>query len=214
MGCDIHTYVEKKEGNHWNALKGKNRFFGKWEDEEEFTISNWIYDGRNYELFALLAGVRNTYKVTPISKPKGVPNDLSNSIMKDYEEWGVDAHSASYYTFEELLNFDGKNKYIEVEGFVGEKGYKTFKEKGEPDSYCGNVHGPDVEKVLNCEMERVIKNKYPWEQKTMFYTALKWKVLYSEILEYLLKNIEKYIAEQHIEKEDYKNYRMVFWFDN
>lgn len=60
------------------------------------------YEGRSYELFALLAGVRNYDYVTPIHSPRGVPSDVSETVRKIIDRWGVDGHSHSYFTVAEL----------------------------------------------------------------------------------------------------------------
>ena len=62
MGCDIHIYTEslRRVNNvetwvnvdNWRI----NPYFG--DEEKEYTVCE-IYQGRNYELFSFLAGVRN-----------------------------------------------------------------------------------------------------------------------------------------------------------
>jgi len=61
MGCNIHAYIEYREPTqkHWSN-------FG-----EQFRLDRW------YGMFAKLADVRNRLgEMKPISKPKGLPNDL------------------------------------------------------------------------------------------------------------------------------------------
>lgn len=69
MGCDIHGFFQKR-----NAETG----------ECEFVESTYDF-GRHYQLFAVLAGVRNGSgfagiktgdEVVPISEPRGYPEDL------------------------------------------------------------------------------------------------------------------------------------------
>lgn len=59
-----------------------------------------IYDGRNYELFGILAGVRGN--ITPISYPKGLPFDVTDEVKSLYESWEGCAHSASWITLDEI----------------------------------------------------------------------------------------------------------------
>jgi len=40
--------------------------------------------GRNYVLFALLAGVRSTDDIAPVIAPRGFPNDLSPEVMHEF----------------------------------------------------------------------------------------------------------------------------------
>ena len=60
------------------------------------------YDGRNYELFGILAGVRSN-GFDPIDYPRDLPDDVSEEIRDEHMDWGSDAHSASYYYLSELL---------------------------------------------------------------------------------------------------------------
>ena len=54
-----------------------------------------IYIGRCYSLFALLANVRNYAEITPISNPRGLPNDVSEIVKEMSDQWGCDGHSHS-----------------------------------------------------------------------------------------------------------------------
>jgi hypothetical protein len=58
-----------------------------------------------------LAGVRNYDRCEPLSEPRDLPEDVSKEIKKEYEEWGYDAHSASYLTIKELICFDYDKKF-------------------------------------------------------------------------------------------------------
>ena len=89
MGCDIHAIIERKR--------------------PDGSYSWWINAGdpdidRSYELFSVLAGVRNDLNIKPIAEPRGLPEDVT-SIMRD---WFVDygGHSPSYVTLKEMKNFD------------------------------------------------------------------------------------------------------------
>jgi hypothetical protein len=125
MGCDIHLFVEVRDGGAWRPVKVA-----------------WDMFGRNYDLFAILAGVRNgcgfAGSVTgtgfvPISEPRGLPADLSVELaaVRDFfddarvDESGEDAideamnanfhaygcshfgdHSFSWISLRDLLSFD------------------------------------------------------------------------------------------------------------
>ena len=92
MGCDIHSYAERKStgGGGWEAIKEVPHPF------------SW----RSYRVFAFLAGVRNYSAVTPISQPRRFPTDASPEARSDYELWGSDAHTPSWLTVKELNDFD------------------------------------------------------------------------------------------------------------
>lgn len=238
MGCDIHLYVEKYDNDCWNIVSNTNPYISFYEDlaknalekgdidrekymkerieslksKEPIVYEGWLYNGRNYSLFSILADVRNDYEIIPIDYPRGLPDNLSNELAVEKEIWEGDGHSYSYFTFKEILDYDWENQYLEKEAYVTEEVYKQFKNNGDPYPCCGGVGGGNVEIVLNKEMNRIINNKYPWEKDKVFYTSIKWHEKYCNIAEEFLKNINKYINENDI--RDLNNYRIVFWFDN
>ena len=107
MGCDIHPYIERK-----------NKETGKWESlslyykKEDGTYEEcYVYGGRCYQLFGLLAGVRS-WPSDPFVSTRGVPNDLSEEVQKHWDSGkreegegffgGTDWHSATWYDYCEL----------------------------------------------------------------------------------------------------------------
>jgi hypothetical protein len=113
MGCDIHSYAERR-----------NKQTGKWEKvTDHFSLSDfdkdWYkkekgdhpFDWRHYSMFAFLAGVRNYDRCDPISEPRGIPDDTSESVREEYEVWDGDSHSASFLSAKELLEFDYDKKF-------------------------------------------------------------------------------------------------------
>lgn len=134
MGCDIHPYVEARPGSHgaWiavvetdaparKALVRRITEPGMPEaaidsivrlsdlashddiDEDGFPQIEWDIM-RHYDLFAVLAGVRNYGdRQLPISSPRGLPPDVSSLIQKASDRWDSDGHSHSYLTLRELL---------------------------------------------------------------------------------------------------------------
>lgn len=113
MGCDIHIFLERKNNkNRWvDSMIYENPMYG-----EGFRPLS--YYGRDYTLFATLAGVRGD---NPIESPKGIPEDCSPEYRKLCEDWGDDGHSHSYFTLRELL--DAAPNYSEfrkqsLDGFI------------------------------------------------------------------------------------------------
>lgn len=78
MGCDIHITVQTPDGDQWRTAKVAR------------------YGGRNYVLFAILAGVRNGSGYTPICEPRGFPPGFT---VDDYD------HTPSWLTVREILDY-------------------------------------------------------------------------------------------------------------
>lgn len=88
MGCDIHSFAEKKEGGSWVSL-----------DVEAF-------HRRSYGYFGWLAGVRNYSEMSPIASLRGVPDDASKAVTDQHSNMCGDAHSESWISLPELLGVD------------------------------------------------------------------------------------------------------------
>lgn len=108
MGCDIHSFAEKK-----------NKDTGLWEKvNDAFSLDEFDkkylakekgdnpFDWRSYSVFAFLANVRNYDHCIPISEPRGIPEDICEEVRESYDMWSGDAHSASYLMLRELIEFD------------------------------------------------------------------------------------------------------------
>lgn len=107
MGCDIHMYVEYKP----RARRDSN-----WRNGDHFLLDEplsarsemsriELYRERNYPLFAVLADVRNYDYLTCIDYPRGLPDDATDYTRHEYFRWGTDAHSCSYFTLRELIEY-------------------------------------------------------------------------------------------------------------
>ena len=81
MGCDIHMHTE---------IKVK----GKWIHWNQPRID------RSYQLFGLLAGVRQKPD-EQISEPRGLPKDISETIKIHADYWEGDGHSHSWINSKE-----------------------------------------------------------------------------------------------------------------
>lgn len=246
MGCDIHLFVEVRKDGKWEAVKDINkdalkqaqedldyfRCFGADEmpgytemdfikrvERESRPKYMFLYNGRNYNLFSMLAGVRNgyvsngnTYEITPIDYARGVPSDASDAYKHYADEWGVDGHSHSYLTLTEL---DDPSYWLETEKFGGYMTPAAFKNNMEDKSAC-YYFSADKERdtvISNEEMKAYVEsdNYDPFCQNLL--TFLEWDMprckldgyFYNEILGYLRKLGEEYGSD---------NVRIVFFFDS
>jgi hypothetical protein len=128
MGADIHFFCEKKTASlnyegpkdlqYERNSKIEEVIEGKALTERWVSADRWVYQednswiheeaywSRNYYLFSILADVRNSGDVEPISYPRGIPKDASTGYLYSVNRWDSDGHSHSYFTLEELLNID------------------------------------------------------------------------------------------------------------
>lgn len=107
MGCDIHSFAERrnKETNEWEVVKEcvtLSDFYRDWYKKEK---GDSPFKWRHYSMFGFLAGVRDQ-TIEPISEPRGIPEDMSQEVFNECEYWEFDGHSYSWLLLRELVEFD------------------------------------------------------------------------------------------------------------
>lgn len=163
MGTDIHMLVERKVDGNWESADkwSKCEYTGK----QVVAYGDQIFKDRNYALFSILAGVRNGYgfagtdtgdEVTPISEPRGVPDDIS----PDGAEMWIGDHSHSWLTLAEIMAYDWTQTATR-RGVVTASQYYLWKRDLEyhaaPRDYFGSRFGGSIKDLTNEEMDTVIK---------------------------------------------------------
>lgn len=100
MGCDIHMTVERKVGAKWiciDTMQGHHT--GRFEKEDaRWDWASPVANNQNYRRFAALAGVRGEGP-----KPRGVPDDASETTVYLIANWGMDGHSHSWLSLTEAV---------------------------------------------------------------------------------------------------------------
>lgn len=235
MGCDIHMCLEKqlfayddkerKNGIWVNADTWQRDGYYEVEVatnsdtlEDEFgstadILRGWeipyeqrIYSGRNYDLFAILANVRNGRGFAgvptgegfdPISMPKGIPADCHPITKAMMESYGCDGHSHSWITLRELLDYDWEGQRTVSYGVVNEKEYKVFKAEGMPNAWAGMTFGKGVIQITNDMMDKMLSGELERgtyedhenkEQPVRYITSVKWPMKYSECCHWFLED--------------------------
>ena len=204
MGCDIHLFLERKNNDgSWYDANIYRRNDYKTMNQEENTEPDFkrldFYYGRNYDLFAILAGVRNYGFIKPISQPKGLPVNASKEVKDELRKCGDAAHSVSYLTLLELLEARPIYQEIKCSGFIKAEDAQLLDEKGIiPKEYSQGVFGKGTE-------NRYVKRE--WIEKSDLLGGFINKILASLETTYLYWEKERMI--EHAEK-----IRVIFWFDN
>ncbi len=225
MGTYIHLYVERKTGNDWEAVKNSETGLTvTWESAVWEDYEHWI--GQNYDLFALLAGVRNFYDIKPIAEPRGLPEDVSATVSGEYWQVvpdtslgaamaGVDrydkyanGYSSSWYTLQELLSFDWEGTTFTNGAMVGSATYETWKKTGKVDTSRGKCRGPSFPNSLTHEeMDEYLEGRCFAGRALTTYVECKTSVATEcePFLKYHLPALEKVGPPDQV--------RVVFWFD-
>lgn len=203
MGCDIHVYMEERvrtseypqgiwmSTDKWSFQRNHLILPENGIPQMEVEYEDFIYTARNYLLFSILAGVRNHYGITPISAPKGLPEDVSEVIKAAYKYMKKELHSASHLTLEELMAYDWDTVFEREHIVKNELDALTqFREKV--------VRMEDSREGLIAIVETPVR---------------KHVESFLEVIETMKQNlyINKDFPEDNVEPKDI---RMVFWFDN
>lgn len=248
MGTDIHIYVEvcdtdAQEGGcqNWKSAQ-------QWEIDEDGWLNTTDKPSfslnRNYRLFAMLADVRNGTgfagvdmgdALNPIDYPRDIPFDASPQVHQKYAAWGDDAHSASWFTVDELLEYDWTQSVVNRGVMSGVDYWKWSlynKPYGDPPTnYSGDIFGPNIIKITQEEADIAIKKTVDgllekvkpgqivsYDERVAAieaamkntYVSVSWKEYYyqmaSEFLSEFMPRLWRLGKPEHV--------RIVFWFDN
>ena len=221
MGCDIHFYVERRVDGRWVSADTwtPNKYYKPGEDDGErpFEVAyeNRFYRGRNYDLFAMLADVRNGRGFggvktgegfIPICAPRGLPDDVSDEVRAERAAWDCDGHSDSWLTVAELNAYDWQQT-TQHQGIVDALNYFIWQRDGKPRSWAGFVDGPAVRHITNAEMDAAVREAH---FTNGLYTRVTWCEPYAasapEFLEVTLPRLRALGSPEDV--------RIVFWFDN
>jgi hypothetical protein len=164
MGCDIHFYVEVKRNGRWtyHPVEEKYEAGGRESDFQDWARDPLFVD-RNYELFAILADVRNDERsrgtnagdaYVPIAPPRDLPEDLTAEVRAKAEAMEGDAHSHSWLLLSELRAYDW-GRSANRRGWVEPWQFEVWRRQGKPVSWYGDAGGPNS-RVSNAEMARLI----------------------------------------------------------
>lgn len=138
MGCDIHCYIEYKSAGSDS----------RWQD-----FGGRINPGRNYEIFAKLAGVRNYQELTPVAEPRGFPEDAAFAADGDHWMYVTETNGKGYCSPSraESMVVSGSSRYKDAEKmFVSNPDWHSHSWLT-TDEYASVVEGtgePEYEAVL------------------------------------------------------------------
>lgn len=246
MGCDIHLAVEVRNGDGvWRRALPPEEVRDPWlvEQAEERPDDPYYakrvevtwFDDRNYNLFAILAGVRNNFDFEPIAEPRGLPDDLSAEVKRlDYaEQEDEDAddndvslgdHSQSWLTLAELQAYNW-NREVKEGGWVDPINFLLWQNEGRPQSWSSGVGGGAVDHLSWREMKRYIEDGYITFNSDgksytgvfdniggprRYYAYVEWPLTYEQAAGRFYKQIMPALAQLGAPED----VRIVFGFDS
>ncbi len=143
MGCDIHLRIEKRVNNEWVNVPWTSEDTRKYSRHHQDGLEMpSCFDARNYNLFAVLADVRNgTWgeTLTPIAQPR------DEWPGEDFPDGWLGDHSFSHVSLKELQDYPWDSSY-RYNAFVSHEQAKEMAETGKPPISwaAGMNHGVEV----------------------------------------------------------------------
>ena len=166
-----------------------------------------FYEGRDYVLFAKLAGVRDYWNEIPkIDNPRGLPDNISNITLAEYKEWEGDAHTMSWLSAKEIFDNDVEDPK-EITGWLYTKHAEEL-DKGILPEYWIPYEENDT--ILWENHNRVLRTwTHNFSPIKNFSKALRESIIKESFYGYTGSPD----FEERFEKEK-EHYRVIFWFDN
>lgn len=244
MGCDIHLNVEvatnkSDQCTSWSLVQNELCVL-KYGYTRHYIDLGWG-EGRNYNTFAMLADVRNyssfenmdEKSFEPMSTPKGTPNDMSDDLHNLYHGWGSDAHSASYFTLKELVDFKDNGYFQKTVKHTGKVMIEEFDEywteiiksktgnnlvlKRCPNSYSASIYSPmNEDKIYNIEFYENYEESAGFLIKLIDNLQSMVDSFYKYAFKYCfyIPTYDEDLSYEENQALKYDNIRIVFWFDN
>lgn len=232
MGCDIHLYAEQKNGTGWVTAD-------EWKVDEdepgrmEVPCDSRFYSGRNYNLFSILADVRNGHGFAgidtgdgyPIAPPRGLPDDVTPEVKTESDGWGRDGHSHSWLTLQELLAYDWTQTSL-IRGVLSAREFVDWdrwgRQRGEaPKNWCGSISGGVVKNIAGPQLAVACEGLKVFHHKELeaairdrglsdTYAPFHWEQPYYRVT----SGFWSEAIPRLLRLGDPADVRIVFWFDN
>lgn len=164
MGTDIHGFIRYKT----------------WQKEWKYVELPPKFDNRDYDFFAILADVRNSYgfagsarydkPVKPFTSSRGVPKDFK---LDDSTDLWLGDHSFGYISLQELEdNFILANQTINRVGIITLEQYKALEQGIIPDNWPGDIFARDIVKLEPSDITDNVIDLYPGKR---IYVNASWQ---------------------------------------
>lgn len=215
MGCDIHAIAERRSDGRWQAIS--DPIFTGWYEAPVADPCDW----RNYDAFAILAGVRNGRGFAgietgigwnPIAEPRGVPDDASPAYAESVRDWDIDGHSHSWLTLTELVVSEWEAQRSTEYAVVDEAHWRDPVATGaRPTMYAASVSGRSVVIVTPEQYAALNGERDP---SAHYYVRTSWEWFARDAAAPLHRTCEALIAYARDHGIASDDIRLCFFFDN
>ena len=184
MGTDIHAVWQRPVLVAWEDVESS------WEQNRHYRLFGWLADVRNGRGFA---GVVTGDPITPISLPRGLPEDFSIEEEKHEGKW-MGNHSHGWLLLREILAAPiPKSREA---GVVSLEFYRSWDGVTPPEFYSGGIWGQGLKTDVIGDIDDQTTHVQIW-----------WDGDLKQEFSYFLEEAKRIEAE-------YPGSRLVFGFDS
>lgn len=162
MGCDIHVVIERQEEDGWHEVVYQSAPYDSIGEKtlDGFSVAPQDFTSRNYDLFGILANVRNgsgfagitTGEGWPsIAPERGLPEGFEAEAISPNPRYPEDGarylgdHSHTWLTLDELKAFPWDGISTTLYGVVPAEEYERLHAaKEKPTQWSGGITGPGI----------------------------------------------------------------------
>lgn len=229
MGCDSHIIIEvRRKNGKWGIADNKHDHYDEKPNQRPQVIQ--LLGWRDYNLFAVIAGVRND-GIEPLFEGRGLPEDVSKATAKEFPD-DSDYHSHTYFTLGELKAVDWES--IAKAGgvaYLNAHQFKEWKETGKvpedaedwfEDGVEGNRIVTEAEMAMlllsneASDLVKEVKRDETWTSKNGPHVCLGTPLTYKHVAPKLFQciaELEKIATAEKVKNPD-EDVRVIICFDN
>lgn len=190
MGCDIHIVIQRQIGETWQDVPWQRmpyNFPGAPQEIDGIPVAPEVFTNRNYDLFGILANVRNGSGFAGIvmgtgwpslAPGRGCPEGFDPEAQPPdphYPDEGskfMGGHSFTHVMLDELKSYDWDGVSSTLFGVISAKDYEKLPPGAAPASYSGDISGPGI---LQYDPDEYLKAKRSGMLAERPYVRVVWQ---------------------------------------
>lgn len=162
MGCDIHIVIQRQEADDWKEIAYQPTPYESIGQKavDGFPMAPDLFTNRNYNLFGILADVRNGHGFAGITTGEGWPSlapgrgwpeGFDAERVAPHPQYpkegprGMGEHSFTWISLDELKVFDWDGVSTTNYGVIPAEEYEKLGRGVKPHAWSGGITGPGIE---------------------------------------------------------------------
>jgi hypothetical protein len=227
MSCELFMYTERIIDGQWVNVDiwRASPFWTKDDSDGDEFYCEQVYRGQSYELFKILADVRNydPDAIEPISVPRGLPPDLSAQVARKAAMWtGPEWHHHSWLTLTELQGYEW-DRPIKRRTLLTAEEFKSLLDHGHPRSVGGAIPLSNPVLIAPNELTNMLPGALHDPNAPHYVTDVEWEEPAYQVVDNFVSDVIPWLnaikAGDNLGSHgpqapvSGKEVRIVFWFN-